>query len=45
MPYGDGSEKTGIIAVLGPIRLDYGRIIANLEYFSKRLDQLMTAGE
>ena len=39
--YPIGRRGTGMVAVLGPIRVNYASIIANLEYFSDRLAGLL----
>lgn len=35
-------QDTGAIAVLGPVRMNYGRIIATLEYISTQIGQMLT---
>lgn len=40
--YQIGDVKSGVIAVLGPTRIDYAKIIANIEYFSSRLGNLLS---
>ncbi len=37
-----GGEDAGALAVIGPIRMDYGRMIALLSYLSRRVGELLT---
>lgn len=39
--YSIGGEKAGSIGVIGPVRLDYARVIPHLEYFAKTLGSLL----
>ncbi|RFU61345.1 heat-inducible transcriptional repressor HrcA [Bacillus sp. V59.32b] len=40
--YSVGSEQVGTIAVLGPTRMEYSRVISLLEYFTNDLTELLT---
>ena len=40
--YAIGGEDAGAIGVIGPMRMDYGRMIANLEYLSEGVGALLT---
>ncbi|WP_170008756.1 heat-inducible transcriptional repressor HrcA [Bacillus fonticola] len=40
--YALGSEKMGTIAVLGPKRMNYARVITTLDYFRQDLSTMMT---
>lgn len=39
--YRIGSERAGTVGLIGPVRLDYARIIPHLEYFAKTLGELL----
>lgn len=43
-PYRQGSRAVGSFGVLGPLRMDYGRIIPFVEYLSDTVTRLMTEG-
>lgn len=38
-PYKIGDGLTGFIGVIGPMRMDYSKIVSSLEYFSKNLEK------
>ncbi len=38
-PYRINDGLTGFIGVIGPVRMDYSRIVSSLEYFSKSLEK------
>ena len=40
--YQIGRENAGAIGVIGPVRMDYARLIPHLEYFSQMLGKLLT---
>ncbi len=39
--YRIGADNTGAMGLIGPIRMDYARLIPHLEYFSKTLGRLL----
>jgi len=39
--YKIGGRSAGVIAVIGPTRMEYSRVLGQLEYFVKELDQLL----
>lgn len=39
--YRIGQDNTGAMGLIGPIRMDYSRLIPHLEYFSKTLGRLL----
>ena len=39
--YSAGGTNTGIIAVIGPVRMDYRRLIPSIEYFTQSLEHMM----
>lgn len=40
--YQIGKQNTGAIGIVGPVRMDYSRIIPHIEYFSKTLGELLS---
>ena len=40
--YRVGGEPAGTVGLIGPVRIDYARIIPHLEYFAKTLGDLLT---
>ncbi|WRS27070.1 heat-inducible transcriptional repressor HrcA [Oscillospiraceae bacterium MB08-C2-2] len=40
--YDVGGQRAGAVAVVGPIRINYARIIPHLEYFAKTLGELLS---
>ncbi len=42
--YKAGANLTGIIGVVGPIRMDYSRVVSGLGYFSKQLGEMLSKG-
>ena len=38
-PYKIGDGLTGFIGVIGPMRMDYSKVVSSLEYFSKNLEK------
>ena len=38
--YQMGDSLRGVIGVIGPTRMDYGRLIPRLRYFAAKLEQL-----
>ena len=40
--YDVAGEPAGVVGLIGPVRLDYARIIPHLEYFAKMLGELMS---
>ncbi len=40
--YNVGQATTGVIGLIGPVRLDYSRLIPHLEYFAKTLGSLLS---
>ena len=40
--YNVGQDNTGVIGVIGPVRMDYSRLIPHLEYFAKTLGNLLS---
>lgn len=40
--YSIGEKQIGTVAVLGPKRMDYSRVISLLKFFSKDLSQVLT---
>lgn len=40
--YKIGGENSGAIGVIGPVRMDYARLIPHLDYFSQMLGKLLT---
>lgn len=40
--YGIGTQDAGALAVLGPIRMDYGKIVAVLRYLTQQVEQMLT---
>ena len=41
--YRIGQDNTGAMGLIGPIRMDYARVIPHLEYFSQTLGRLLEA--
>ena len=41
--YRIGADNTGAMGLIGPIRMDYARLIPHLEYFSQTLGRLLEA--
>lgn len=41
-PYRVGGERAGSVGLIGPVRLDYAKIIPHLEYFAKTLGDLLS---
>lgn len=41
-PYEVGGQRAGTVGLIGPVRLDYARIIPHLEYFAKTLGELLS---
>ena len=41
--YRIGADNTGAMGLIGPIRMDYARLIPHLEYFSQTLGKLLEA--
>ena len=39
--YNVGQDNTGVIGVIGPVRMDYSKLIPHLEYFSQTLGRLL----
>ena len=39
--YSIGKQNAGAIGVIGPVRMDYAKIIPHLEYFSQTLGKLL----
>ena len=39
--YKIGEQNSGAIGVIGPVRMDYAKIIPHIEYFSKTLGKLL----
>lgn len=42
--YKAGENLTGIIGVVGPIRMDYSKVVSGLGYFSKQLGEMLSKG-
>lgn len=42
--YKAGKNLTGIIGVIGPIRMDYSKTVSGLSYFSKQLGEMLSKG-
>lgn len=40
--YGINGADCGRLAIIGPMRMDYGTVLSYLEYFAERIGQLMT---
>ncbi|MEG1993861.1 MAG: hypothetical protein RR048_03025, partial [Oscillospiraceae bacterium] len=40
--YKIGDYSEGILALVGPVRMDYAKVISNLEYFSNTLAQILS---
>ena len=40
--YGVSGEELGSIAVIGPTRMDYSKVMASLEYFSSEVGRILT---
>ena len=40
--YNVGQDSSGVIGVIGPVRMDYSRLIPHLEYFVKMLGNLLS---
>ena len=40
--YNIGQDNLGAIGLIGPVRLDYARLVPRLEYFTKTLSKLLT---
>ncbi len=40
--YKAGSNLTGIIGVVGPVRMDYARVVSGVEFFSKQLEKMLS---
>lgn len=40
--YAIGDNATGVIAVIGPVRMDYARLLPKVEYFGKTLGRLLS---
>lgn len=40
-PYKINDGLTGFIGVIGPVRMDYSKIVSSLEYFSKNLEKTL----
>ena len=40
--YNIGQENLGAIGLIGPVRMDYARLVPRLEYFTKTLSKLLT---
>lgn len=41
-PYRISGDSSGVIAIIGPVRMPYDRLIPHLEYFAERLGTLLT---
>lgn len=41
-PYKIGGQPAGIVGLIGPVRLNYAKILPHLEYFSKTLGELLS---
>lgn len=39
-PYRISDDMTGLIGVIGPVRMNYSKVVSNLEYFSKSLSKM-----
>lgn len=39
--YNSGGNDSGFIGIIGPTRMDYSKVISNLEYFTKSLNKLL----
>lgn len=44
-PYGHGDTPTGVLGVIGPLRMDYSRIIPVVEFTAKLLSQVLEMTE
>jgi len=40
--YEVGGERAGTVGIIGPVRIDYAKIIPHLNYFAKTLGELLT---
>ena len=40
--YNAGQDSDGVIGIIGPVRMDYSRLIPHLEYFAKTLGNLLS---
>ena len=40
--YDIGGEKAGTVGIIGPVRLDYSKVIPHLEYFAQTLGKLLS---
>lgn len=40
--YNIGGQRAGTVGLIGPVRLDYAKIIPHLEYFTKTLGELLS---
>jgi heat-inducible transcriptional repressor len=43
-PYGEGTDHTGAIAVLGPTRMNYPETVSAVAVVSQRLNRMLTEG-
>jgi len=41
-PYRISGDSSGVIAIIGPVRMPYAKLIPHLEYFAQRLGTLLT---
>ena len=40
--YKAGANLTGIIGVVGPVRMDFARVVSGVEFFSKQLEKMLS---
>ena len=43
--YKKGGRNAGSLGIIGPVRLDYAKIIPYIEYFTQKISDLISEGE
>ena len=44
VPLTDNNDVVGAIGILGPTRMDYGKVFATVEYMAEALSELLSEG-
>ena len=42
--YNAGPNMTGVIGVIGPVRMNYAKVVSGVEFFSKQLSEMLSNG-
>lgn len=42
--YNAGANMTGLIGVIGPVRMNYAKVVSGVEFFSKQLSEMLSSG-